>query len=74
MTRIIAGVSMPSDKSLFYYGAIYHRLFDPQFARVHQVAVDLIRDGSSVHRVFDEVGTRHGVSLYALGQGTQRCP
>jgi len=39
---------MPVDKSLFFYGAIYHRLFDPQLAEARQVAVDLIAEGSSV--------------------------
>jgi ubiquinone/menaquinone biosynthesis C-methylase UbiE len=39
---------MPVDKSLFFYGPIYHRLFDPQLAEARQVAVDLISEGSSV--------------------------
>ncbi len=39
---------MPADKSLFFYGPIYHRLFDPQLAEGRQVAVDLIPEGSSV--------------------------
>jgi ubiquinone/menaquinone biosynthesis C-methylase UbiE len=39
---------MPLDKSLFYYGPIYHKLLDPQLAEARQVAVDLITEGSSV--------------------------
>jgi SAM-dependent methyltransferase len=39
---------MPIDKSLFFYGPIYHRLFDPQLAEGRRLAVDLIREGSSV--------------------------
>jgi len=39
---------MPIDKSLFFYGPIYHRLFDPQLAEARQVAFDLIPEGSSV--------------------------
>ena len=40
--------AMPTDKSLFFYGPMYHRLFDPQLAEARQVAVDLIAEGSSV--------------------------
>ena len=39
---------MPIDKSLFFYGLIYHRLLDPQLAEARQVAIDLITEGSSV--------------------------
>jgi ubiquinone/menaquinone biosynthesis C-methylase UbiE len=39
---------MPRGKSLFFYGAVYHRLFDPQLAEARQVAADLIPEGSSV--------------------------
>lgn len=39
---------MPMDKSLYYYGAIYHRLFDPQLSEARQIVVDLIPEGSSV--------------------------
>ena len=39
---------MTEDKSLFFYGAMYHRLFDPQIAEARQVTVDLIPAGSSV--------------------------
>lgn len=39
---------MPVDKSLFYYGPIYHRLFDPQLAEAREVIVGLINEGSSV--------------------------
>jgi len=39
---------MSTDKSLFYYGSIYHRLFDPQIAETRQVTVDYINEKSSV--------------------------
>jgi ubiquinone/menaquinone biosynthesis C-methylase UbiE len=39
---------MPPDKSLFYYGSLYHRLFDPPLAEARRVAVDLVAEGSSV--------------------------
>jgi ubiquinone/menaquinone biosynthesis C-methylase UbiE len=39
---------MPLDKSLFFYGSIYHRLLDPQLSEARQVAVDLITEGSAV--------------------------
>jgi SAM-dependent methyltransferase len=39
---------MPADKSLFYYGQIYHRLFDPPLAAARRVAVDLIPPHSTV--------------------------
>ena len=39
---------MTADKSLFFYGSIYHRLFDPQLAEALQVTVDYITEGSTV--------------------------
>lgn len=39
---------MPTDKSLFFYGPLYHKFFDPQLADARQVAVDLVAEGSSV--------------------------
>lgn len=39
---------MPTDKSLFYYGRIYHRLFDPPLAPARRLAVDLIPAHSTV--------------------------
>lgn len=39
---------MSSDKSLFYYGPIYHKLFDPELAEACQVATDLITEDFSV--------------------------
>lgn len=39
---------MPVDKSLFYYGPLFHRLLDPPLAEGRQVAASLIADGSSV--------------------------
>jgi SAM-dependent methyltransferase len=40
--------NMPADKSLFFYGSLYHRLLDPPLAEARRVAVDLVADGSSV--------------------------
>lgn len=53
---------MAADKSLFFYGSIYHRLFDPQLAEARQVAVDLVAEGSSVL----DVGCGTGVLGLAL--------
>jgi ubiquinone/menaquinone biosynthesis C-methylase UbiE len=53
---------MPEDKSLFFYGPIYHRLFDPQLTEARQVAVDLIAEGSSVL----DVGCGTGLLCFAL--------
>ena len=53
---------MPEDKSLFFYGPIYHRLFDPQLAEARRVAVDLIAEGSSVL----DVGCGTGLLCFAL--------
>ena len=39
---------MPTDKSLFFYGSVYHRLLDPPLAEARQIATDLIPEGSSV--------------------------
>ena len=39
---------MPVDKSLFFYGPIFHKFLDPQLAENRRVAVDLIPEGSSV--------------------------
>ena len=53
---------MPEDKSLFFYGPIYHRLFDPQLAEARQVAVDLIPEESSVL----DIGCGTGLLAFAL--------
>jgi ubiquinone/menaquinone biosynthesis C-methylase UbiE len=53
---------MPVDKSLFFYGPIYHRLLDPQLAETRQVAVDLIPEGSSVL----DIGCGTGLLSFAL--------
>lgn len=53
---------MPVDKSFFYYGAIYHRLFDPQLAETRQVTVDLISERSSVL----DIGCGTGLLCFAL--------
>jgi ubiquinone/menaquinone biosynthesis C-methylase UbiE len=55
---------MLADKSLFFYGPIYHRLFDPQLAEARRVAVDLIAEGSSVFDIGCGTGLL-GVSLAA---------
>lgn len=39
---------MPQDKSLFFYGAFFHRFFDPALAENRRVAVEFIPAGSSV--------------------------
>ncbi len=39
---------MPVDKSLFYYGSAFHRMFDPPLSEGWRVAANLIADGSSV--------------------------
>jgi ubiquinone/menaquinone biosynthesis C-methylase UbiE len=36
------------DKSLFYYGWFYHKLFDRELASAREVVVDLVIEGSSV--------------------------
>ncbi len=39
---------MLPEKSLFYYGAMYHRLLDPPLAEARQAAVQVVAEGSSV--------------------------
>lgn len=39
---------MPADKSLFFYGSLYHRLLDPPLGEARRVAVGLVAEGSSV--------------------------
>ena len=39
---------MPVDKSLFYYGAIYHRVIDGKLEEARQAVVDLVPEESSV--------------------------
>jgi ubiquinone/menaquinone biosynthesis C-methylase UbiE len=39
---------MPKDKSLFFYGSMFHKLLDPQLAEAREVTVELIPEGSSV--------------------------
>jgi SAM-dependent methyltransferase len=41
-------LAMPTEKSLLYYGPIYHKLFDPELAEGRRVAAELIPKGSSV--------------------------
>lgn len=42
------GLSTPVDKSLFYYGLIYHWLFDPQLTEARELVTDFIPEGSSI--------------------------
>jgi ubiquinone/menaquinone biosynthesis C-methylase UbiE len=42
------GLAVPKDKSLFYYGPVYHKLFDPPLAEGGQVALELLPEGASV--------------------------
>lgn len=53
---------MTADKSLFFYGSLYHKLFDPQLAEARRVAVDLVAEGSSVL----DVGCGTGLLCSAL--------
>jgi ubiquinone/menaquinone biosynthesis C-methylase UbiE len=39
---------MPADKSLFFYGWIYHKLLDPHQAEAREVIAGFIPEGSSV--------------------------
>ncbi len=39
---------MVKDKSLYYYGALYHRLFDSKLEEGRQKIVDLIPEKSTV--------------------------
>lgn len=59
---------MLADKSLFYYGATYHRLLDPALAEARQVAVDLVAEGA---RVID-IGCGTGQLCRELREG-KRC-
>lgn len=58
---------MTTDKSFYYYGAIYHRLFDPQIAVARQKTVDLIPAGSSVL----DIGCGTGLLCFALREQKQ---
>jgi len=53
---------MPTDKSLYFYGSIYHRLLDPQLIQTRQVAVDHIPERSSVL----DIGCGTGQLCFAL--------
>lgn len=53
---------MPKDKSLFYYGWAYHRLFDPPLAAARRITVDLVPAQSSVL----DIGCGTGQLCFAL--------
>ena len=59
---------MPVDKSLFYYGRIYHRLLDPPLAEARRVAVDLI----PAHSAVLDLGCGTGQLCFAL-RATKPC-
>ena len=59
---------MAKDKSLFYYGTIYHKLFDPQLAEARQIILDLIAEGSSVL----DIGCGTGQLCFTLS-GEKQC-
>ena len=42
------GILLINDKSLFYYGWLYHKLFDRELGEAREVAVDFVTEGSSV--------------------------
>jgi len=58
---------MTKDKSLFYYGTIYNKLFDPQLAEARQITLDLISEGSSVL----DIGCGTGQLCFALRKRKQ---
>jgi ubiquinone/menaquinone biosynthesis C-methylase UbiE len=59
---------MSTDKSLFFYGSIYHRLLDPQIAEARQVTLDYITEESSVL----DIACGTGQLCFAL-RGQKRC-
>lgn len=58
---------MAEDKSFLYYGAAYHRLFDPQIAEARQKTVELVPAGSSVL----DIGCGTGQLCFALREQKQ---
>lgn len=61
------GTLMAEDKSFFYYGAVYHRLFDPQIEAARQRTMDLVPAGSSVL----DIGCGTGQLCFALREQKQ---
>jgi ubiquinone/menaquinone biosynthesis C-methylase UbiE len=53
---------MPAEKSLFYYGSLFHWLFDRPLAEARQVVTDLVPAGSSVL----DIGSGTGMLCAAL--------
>jgi len=39
---------MPQDKSLFYYGALYHRVIDGKLKEARRGVVQVVPEGTSV--------------------------
>ena len=58
---------MPADKSLFFYGWIYHKLLDPHQAEAREVIAGFIPEGSSVL----DIGCGTGLLCFALSAQKQ---
>ena len=58
---------MPVDKSLFFYGGIYHKLLDPHQAEAREVIAGFIPEGSSVL----DIGCGTGQLCFALREKKQ---